>query len=194
MSLLFGHKTAASMSGLLRLMIPAYPPSPLLGGHELVGGCIALALDHIHAQMASSRDLRAERYRLPPDPENLPAEWSDRRKQERLRFEMARHQEYLRLVAAVAEVEDALRRDADLEQVAVVFMRGRSVIETWSGVLILHRQFVWAECRGCQKQYAPEECGRSSWSRVADPRAGIGGEWLVCPAGHVLFSIETWIA
>jgi hypothetical protein len=182
------------MGGLLRLTIPPCRPVPTLGGREIVGGIVALSLDLIRARMASRRDHLAERYRLPPDPAALPAEWTERRKQERLRSEMGRHQEYLRLAAAVAEIEDALRCDAHLEQAAVLFLRGSSVIERWSGLPILERQLVWAECRGCDRRYTPEECVRSDWSRVADPRAGIGGGCLACPVGHVLFALQTWVA
>jgi hypothetical protein len=119
---------------------------------------------------------------------------AEARRQEWLRSETWRHQEHLRLSAVVTEVEDTLRRDADLELVAVLFMHGRSEIERWSGMPILERQFVWVECRGCARRYVPEECGRSDWNRVADPRAGIGGGYLACPVGHVLFAKQTWVA
>ena len=39
-----------------------------------------------------------------------------------------------------------------------------------------------------QRRYTPEECATSDWSRVADPRAGIGGSCLACPGGHVIFT------
>jgi hypothetical protein len=182
------------MSALLRLTIPACPPVPLLGGRAIVGGCVALALEDVRQRMIPRRDHLADRYRLPPDPAAAPARSSERSKQDWLRSETVRHQEYLRLAAAVAEVEDALRRGADLELTAVLFMHGSTAVERWSGVPILQRRFVWAECRGCERRYAPEEFVHSDWSRVADPLAGIGGGSLECPAGHVFFAKQTWVA
>ena len=182
------------MGGLFRLTIPACPPIPMLGGQEIGGGCIALDLEGVRDRMTARRDRLAEDYSQPPDTTSTPAEWSEWRKQDWLRSAMGRHKEYMRLASAVAEAEDAIRRDVDLEQVAVLLMHGRSEAERWSGTPILECQFVWAECRGCDRRYTPEECGRSDWSRVADPRAGIGGRYLVCPVGHVLFAKQTWVA
>ena len=182
------------MGAMLRLMIPACPAIPLLGGHEVVGGCIALTLENIRERMLPRLNRLAESYSLPPDPAALPATFSETSKQERLRYELSRHQEYLRLSAAVVELEDALRRSEDLEVTAVLFTHGRTEMERWSGFPILNRQFVWAECRACARRYTPEECDQSQWSRVADPRAGIGGGCLACPAGHVIFAKQTWVA
>lgn len=182
------------MAALVRLTIPAMPPIPLLGGQELVGGCVALTPEDVRARMISRRDHLAERSRLPPDPDALPSSTSEWRKRDQLRFEMNRHQEYLRLVAAVVELEDAIRHDKDLEVAAVMFTFGRTEIERWSGYPILHGQFVWAECRACERRYTPEECATSDWSKVADPRAGIGGSCLACPGGHVIFARQTWVA
>jgi hypothetical protein len=184
----------ARMSGLLRLTIPACPPIPLLGNYEIVGGCVALALEQVIDRMVPRRDHLAERNRLPPDPAAVPAEWSEGRKQDWLRHEAWQHKEYLRLSAAVAEAEDALRRGADLELSAVLFMHECSEIERWSGLPIVERRFVWAECRRCDRRYDPGGCGQSDWSRVTDPLAGIGGRCLTCPASHVIFAVQTWVA
>jgi hypothetical protein len=182
------------MAGLLRLMIPPCPPVPLLGNHPIVGGCVAVALAIIRDRMAGVRDQLAERHSLPPDPATFPAEWSEGRKQDWLRSETGRHRDYLRLSAAVEEVEDALRQGEDLELVAVLFLHGRSEIEAWSGVPIVQRQFVWAECAECGQRYTPAECAHGAWSRVADPLAGIGGDNVACPAGHVIFAKQTLVA
>ena len=182
------------MAGLLRLTVPPCPPIPLLGGHEIVGGCVGVPLELIRARMAEVADQLAERHRLPPDPATFPAEWSEERRQDWLRSEAGRHRQYLRLSAAVAEVEDALRRGEDLELVAVLFLHGRSEIEGWSGVPIVQRRFAWAECAACGRRYTPEECAQAGWSRVSDPLAGIGGDSLACPAGHVIFAKRSWVA
>jgi hypothetical protein len=182
------------MAGLLRLNIPSFPAIPLLGGHDIVGGCVALTLDSVRTRMAARHAHLAERYGLPPDPAAQPATDSEQIKQDRHRFEMNQHQEYLRLATAIAEVEGAIVRGDDLERTAVLFPHGRGEIERWSGMPILMGLFVWAECRACGRRYTPEECGQSDWSRVADPRAGIGGRCLACPAGHVLFAKQTWVA
>jgi hypothetical protein len=183
-----------SMAGLLRLNIPTFPAIPLLGGHEIVGGCVALTLDSVRTRMAARHAHLAERYPSPPDPAALPATYSEQMKRDRLQFEMNQHQEYLRLSAAIAEVEAAIDRGDDLERTAVLLPLGRGEIERWSGMPILTGQFAWAECRSCGRRYTPEECGQSDWSRVADPRAGIGGRCLACLAGHVLFAKQTWVA
>ncbi len=183
------------MGAILRLVIPAYPSEPLLGGREIVGGCVAIALEDVRGRMILRRDHLAERgCLLPPDPAVPPASTSGWMKRDRIQFKMNRHQEYLRLAAAVVEVEDAILRGEDLEVAAALFRDGCTEIERWSGFPILNRLFVWAECRACGRRYTPEECGQSDWSRVADPRAGIGGSCLACPAGHVIFSKQTWIA
>ena len=182
------------MAPLLRLTIPTLGPIPGLGDCEIAGGCIAFAMESILGRMAGRRAHLAERYRLPPDPAALPATYSEQHKRDRLRFETNQHQEYLRLSAGIAEVEAAIDRGDDLERTAVLLLHGRDEIERWSGMPILTRQFVWAECRACERRYTPEECGESDWSRVADPQAGIGGSSLACRAGHVIFAKQTWVA
>jgi hypothetical protein len=183
------------MAALLRLTIPAMPPIPLFGGQEIVGGCIALTPEEIRTRMIARRDHLAERgCGPPPDPAALPSSAPEWRKRDQIQYEMNRHQEYLRLVAAVVELDDAILHDKDLEVTAVMFMFGRTELERWSGYPTLHGQFVWVECRACERQYTPEECATSDWSQVADPRAGIGGSCLACPAGHVIFARQTWVA
>jgi hypothetical protein len=189
----FGKRGAQTLA-VLRLNIPNYPPTPLLGGCEVVGGCVALALEGVRDRMIPHRDRLAVRYRLPPDPAALPAARTEAGRRERFQTELNRHREYLRLAAAVLELDDAIRSDKDLEVLAVLFFRGSTKIERWSGGLILARQFVWAECRACERRYTPEECCQSGWDRVAGPRAGIGGVCLTCAVGHVIFSKMTWVA
>ena len=169
-------------------------PLTLLGGHEIVGGCVALPLDRVRARMVGRRDHLARHHHLPPDPAALPATRSEARKQERLRYHLSLHEEYLRLATALAEIEEATERGADLELAAGLLSSRSSAIERWSGIPILSRQFLWAECRGCGRRYMPEECAPSDWSRVSDPLAGIGGGCLACPAGHVIFAMQTWVA
>ena len=54
------------MAALLRLVIPAFRPSPHLGGVEIVGGCIAFALEPIHHSLVRRRD-HLTALRLPDD-------------------------------------------------------------------------------------------------------------------------------
>jgi len=180
------------MAGLLRLMTPTYPPHPLFGNRTVAGGCVALPLVVVRDRMIGRRDHLAERSSRPPDPLPADAHWM---KKSSHQGEMNRHQEYLRLVAAVAEVEAVIEGGADLELKAVLTMRGRTEVEASSAVPILQRQFEWAECRGCDgRRCGPNECEESDWSQVADPLAGIGGKWLCCPSGHVIFAKQTWTA
>ena len=97
-------------------------------------------------------------------------------------------------MAEIPGVEDAVQRGTNLEVRARLFAGGRSVVEERCRVSILQGVFEWAECGGCGQRLTQQECGKVEWSEIADPRAGIGGERLVCPLGHVIFATNTWVS
>ena len=164
------------MAPMLRLTIPAFPPEPMLGNCDIVGGCLALTLESVRERMIPRRDHLYDRYHLPPDPTAFPDSDSEWRKQDRLRCDTLRHREYLRLAAEVAELDDPIVRGAHLEVTALLFRFDCTEIEAWSGIPILTGRFEWAECAACGVRYSPVECRPSDWSQVADPLAGIGGK------------------
>ena len=179
---------------LLRLIVAIRPADPLTGGYAVTGGCIAVALDIIRDRMVGRRDHLAQRYSVPPDPATLSDTLSEQSKRERLNFAMNQHREFLQLSTVVAEVEEALGRGADIERSEDPTSNVCDLLVHWSGIPIVTRHFRWAECQACGRRYSPEECSSSDWSRVADPLAGIGGIRLACPAGHTLYSFQTWVA
>lgn len=182
------------MASQLYLSVPASPAIPLLGDREVLGGCVVLPLTALRERMAPRRDVLAKRYSSPPDPATLPAWYSEIRRRERLQYLAGRHREHMDLVAAIAELDVAIDRGADLERTAVLRSRGRTTIEFWGGFAILDGDFAWAECRACAKRYAASECRLTEWKRLADPLAGFGGGWLSCPSDHLVFTRQTWIA
>ena len=210
------------MPALLRLEIPARSPHPLLGDTEVVGGCIAFVLepiyhslvrrrDHlaalrlpddledvVHRLMERRREHLAACLRQPPvrayDPEAYKAELREEKELRRLQMDLGLQKESARVSAAIPEVEDAVRRGTDLEVTARLFASGRSEVEKRCRTSILQGVFEWAECRGCGQRFTNQECGKVDWSAIAAPRAGVGGERLACPLGHVIYVTDTWVA
>ena len=207
---------------LLKMVIPACPPSPALGGVDIVGGCVAFTLDSIHQRlvrrrdylaglrlpddleavvnrmMARRREFLAERQRQPTprpyDREACLAELREEKELRRLQADLGRHREHLRLLAEIPEVEDAIRRGEGLEAPARIYQCARSEVERWCSTSMIQGMYEWVECRGCGQRYTPKECSETTWGLVADPLAAIGGYGPACPAGHVIYMTHTWVA
>ncbi|MBL8812108.1 MAG: hypothetical protein JNM43_18225 [Planctomycetaceae bacterium] len=135
-------------------------------------------------------------YGQPHDPEEDAAERRDEKEFTRLVADLNEQRQYLILAEAVPPVEEAFRRGEDLkvEAKGVLFFDVASQVEKRCRNAIQLRQFVWAECRACGWRGSAQECGTHDWSAIADARAGVGGEHLTCPTGHVIFPLQTWVS
>jgi hypothetical protein len=212
------------MTTLLRLMIPARALSPVFGGCDIAGGCVAFPMEMILRRMTARRDrlaaltfphdleatvklLAARRderlaaahrrpYGQPADPEESAAARRDEKEFTRLVAALNNRREYLVLAEAVPPVEAAFHRGEDLEVAArlVLSFDVASQVEKRCRDVIQLRQFLWAECGACGWRGPPQECGTQEWSAIADARAGVGGEHMTCPAGHVIFPLQTWVS
>ncbi len=211
------------MSALLRLVIPTVPPSPRVGGTEIVGGCLAFPLEPIYQSLVRQRD-RLTALRLPDDLEAVVhrlmarlrertevrirqavyqplydreahlAELREEKELRRLQSDLGKQKACARVLAELSAVEGAVQGGTDLEVKARLFASGRSVVEERCRASILQGVFAWAECGGCGQRLIHQECGKVEWSVIAAPRAGIGGERLVCPLGHVIYATNTWVS
>jgi hypothetical protein len=174
------------MAGLLRLVIPAMPPSGWLGGREIVTSCIAVPLESVLARLVGRRDFLAEKSCLPPDSAVIPPR--------RLEGAMHRHRVYLAVAAAVIEVESALNRGDDIEREATLGYYHPPLLEGFSRRLIYSGEFVWAECSVCGTRYTPQECRISDWGWLASPKFGADGKYVDCPHGHLVFACMTSVS
>jgi hypothetical protein len=163
---------------VLRLNVAARSPSPLRGNKEVLPSVITVSLDELHTHLESFREQKM-RFKDPPDPEL---------KGWRATAAADRHQSYLNWAKAVTEVELALEMSED------IICDERARIMDWCWGLILTKRFVAVTCPACCRVHAAEECELKEWSVVADPLAGIGGKHLLCPAGHTLLALKTWVA
>ena len=163
---------------VLRLNVAARPPTPLRGNKEVLPSVIIVSLEELRTHLESFREQKM-RFKDTPDPEL---------KGWRATAAADRHQKYLNWSKAVAEVEQAIEKSED------ILCDERARIMDWCWGLILTKRFVDVTCPACGRAYLAAECELREWSVVADPLAGVGGKHLLCPAGHTLMALKTWVA
>jgi hypothetical protein len=84
------------------------------------------------------------------------------------------------------------------EELAQAQLEGRSITldaddHIWSMSIewMLGLRFVSAQCPACDRTYGPEECEVQGWD-AGEGLAACGGRSVLCPGGHVLYSITEW--
>ena len=212
------------MASLVRLTISPRASRAFWGGCDIAGGCVSFNTEMILRPMIATRDRlgarsfpddveaayedlvarsnkrSADALRRPFGQPYDPEEWATERREEkeltRVVADLNARREYLALVEAIPPVEAAVQRGEDLEVAAqlVLYPGAAWQVEKRCRDAIRLRKFVWAECLGCGRRCSSEECGTLDWSVIADARAGVGGEHLTCPVGHVIYPLQSWVA
>lgn len=156
----------------------ARPAHPSSGGHEVLATRIAILLTVVRDRLELFRE-RMERFREPP---------SETLTKSQAEFPTRRHKEYVVWLSTMAELEQALEQGVDLECTEGV------PLFHWCGWLVLNKHFAEAICPACERTYLARECEKADWSSIGGPLVGVGGGRIVCPAGHTIFTHQTWVA